>query len=81
MCLGIPGRIVSLTEDHGLPMGGVDFGGVRREICLAFVVGEAEIGDYVIVHAGFAISRVDAEEAERTFRLLQDADLETGDPR
>ena len=76
MCLGIPGRIVSWREDEGLPMGGVDFGGVRREVCLAYVAGEAAVGDYVIVHAGFAISRVEAEEAERTLRLLQE--LEEG---
>jgi hydrogenase expression/formation protein HypC len=72
MCLGIPGRIVELKEDHGLPMGVVDFGGVRRECCLSYVADEAKLGDYVIVHVGFAISKVDEEEARRTFEVLQE---------
>ena len=61
-------------------MGRVDFGGVRREVCLAFLTGEVVVGDYVIVHAGFAISRVSPEEAQRTFQLLQEIDQRTGDP-
>jgi hydrogenase expression/formation protein HypC len=56
-------------------MGSVDFGGVRRDVCLAYVAGEAEVGDYVIVHAGFAISRLEAREAERTLRLLRDMEM------
>ena len=76
MCLGIPGRIVEVKGTDGFPMGVVDFGGIRREVCLAFVAEEARVGDYVIVHVGFAISRVDAEEAERTFALLE----EMGEP-
>jgi hydrogenase expression/formation protein HypC len=75
MCLGIPGRILSFREDEGLPMGSVDFGGVRRDVCLAYVAGEAEVGDYVIVHAGFAISRLEAREAEWTLRLLRDMEM------
>jgi hydrogenase expression/formation protein HypC len=72
MCLGIPGRIVSIDEDAGLPMGVVDFGGVRREVCLAYVADEVEVGDYAIVHVGFAISRVDEEEARRTYEILEE---------
>lgn len=72
MCLGIPGRIVSITHDTGLPMGVVDFGGVRREVCLAYVADEVEVGDYTIVHVGFALSRVDEEEAKRTLQILEE---------
>ena len=71
MCLGIPGRILSLRDDAGLPMGVVDFGGVRREVCLAYVADQVKPDDYVVVHVGFAISRVDEEEARRTFEALQ----------
>jgi hydrogenase expression/formation protein HypC len=55
-------------------MGKVDFGGIMREVCLAYVP-EAEVGDYVIVHVGFAISRVDEEEAQQTFQLLAEAGI------
>lgn len=55
-------------------MGKVDFGGIKREVCLAYVP-EAEVGDYVIVHVGFAISRVDEEEAQQTFQLLAEAGI------
>jgi hydrogenase expression/formation protein HypC len=72
MCLGIPGRIVERRDDRGLPMGIVDFGGVRRECCLAYVADEATVGDYVIVHVGFAISRVDEGEARRTYEVLRE---------
>lgn len=70
MCLGIPGRIVTREDDAGLPMGEVDFGGVRRRVCLAYVADEVVPGDYVIVHVGFAITRVDEAEARRTFTIL-----------
>ncbi len=77
MCLGIPGQIVEIRGDEGLPMGVVDFGGVRREVCLAFVADQARVGDYAVVHVGFAISLVDEKEALRTFQLLQEmGDLE-----
>ena len=72
MCLGIPGRIIDTRDDAGLPMGTVDFGGVRRECCLAYVASEVAVGDYVIVHVGFAISRVDEEEAMKTFAALRE---------
>lgn len=73
MCLGIPGRLVSwLDRDPLLARGQVEFAGIRRECHLA-CVPEAQVGDYVVVHAGIAISRVDAYEAERLLRELQSA--------
>lgn len=72
MCLGIPGKIVAIHDDQGLAMGTVDFGGVRRDVCLAYVADEVEVGDYAVVHVGFAISKVDEAEAKRTFELLKE---------
>jgi hydrogenase expression/formation protein HypC len=72
MCLGIPGKIIDRRDDRGLPMGTVDFGGVRRECCLAYVADQVAIGDFVIVHVGFAISKVDEAEARRTYEVLRD---------
>jgi hydrogenase expression/formation protein HypC len=72
MCLGIPGQIVEMRDDDGLAMGVVDFGGVRREVCLAYVADQVQPGDYAIVHVGFAISKVDEEEAQRTFEVLRE---------
>ena len=72
MCLGIPGKIIAMHDTQGLPMGVVDFGGVRREVCLAYVADEVKVGDYAIVHVGFAISKVDEVEAERTFAALRE---------
>lgn len=72
MCLGIPGKVINITEDTAMPMGIVDFGGVRRETCLVYVEDEVSVGDYVIVHAGFAISKLDEEEATRTLELLRE---------
>ena len=69
MCLGIPGKIIEIRDEGGLAMGRVDFGGVRKEACLAYVP-EARVGDYVIIHVGFAISMVDEEEALRTLELF-----------
>lgn len=72
MCLGIPGKITEMRDDLGLAVGTVDFGGVRREVCLAYVADEVDVGDYVVVHVGFAISKVDEEEAHRTFQVLRE---------
>jgi len=72
MCLGIPGRIMEVHDTQGLPMGVVDFGGVRREVCLAYVADQVRVGDYAIVHVGFAIAKVDEEEAKRTFDILRE---------
>ena len=72
MCLGIPGKIIEIDDDGGIPMGVVDFGGVRRSVCLAYVRPDVGLGDYVIVHVGFAISKVDESEAQRTFDVLRE---------
>lgn len=72
MCLGIPGRIVEIHQDEGLSMGLVDFGGVQREVCLAYVEDQVQPGDYALVHVGFAIAKVDEDEARRTFEALKE---------
>lgn len=69
MCLGVPARITTISGDGPLRMGNVDFGGVAREICLDWVP-EARVGDYVLVHVGFAIGVIDEAEAQETLRLL-----------
>jgi hydrogenase expression/formation protein HypC len=71
MCLGIPGKITEVRDDEVLRMGTVDFGGVTRDVCLAYVP-EAGIGDYVLVHVGFAINQLDEAEAHETLRLLEE---------
>lgn len=74
MCLGIPGQVVGLDESRdGMAMGRVSFGGIVKEVCLA-CVPEVQVGDYVIVHVGFAISQVDEEEALRIFEYLREMD-------
>jgi len=70
MCLAIPGKILEARELDGFRVGRVEFGGVTRDVYLDYVP-EAQPGDYVIVHVGFAISQVDAEEARRTYELLE----------
>ena len=72
MCLGIPGRVIEIHDQGGFLTGLVDFGGVRREVCLAYVARDVGVGDYVIVHVGFAISKVDEAEATRTFDVLRE---------
>lgn len=79
MCLAVPGKILDAEERDGNRIGRVDFSGIVREAILSFVP-EAGVGDYVLVHAGFAISRVDPEEAERAYRLLEEAGLIDIDP-
>ncbi|MCB0954968.1 MAG: HypC/HybG/HupF family hydrogenase formation chaperone [Ilumatobacteraceae bacterium] len=71
MCLGVPGKVLELTDDRGTPMALVDFGGVTREICLAYVP-EAQLGEYVIVHAGMAIQVLDEQAAAETLRLFEE---------
>lgn len=70
MCLAVPGEIVETTDLGASRVGQVRFGGVTRQAFLDFVP-EAQVGDYVLVHVGFAISRVDADEAQRTYQLLE----------
>ncbi len=90
MCLAIPGQIVSVTPDElGMPMAQVSFGGAERSVCLAYTP-EAEVGDYVLVHVGFALQRIDEDEAHRTLAALEqlgalheptdDANPPTGEP-
>jgi hydrogenase expression/formation protein HypC len=70
MCLGVPGKVLEIEPNSlGMTMGKVSFGGIAKEVCLAYVP-EAEIGDYVVVHAGFAISKLDEAEAMEVFELL-----------
>ncbi len=71
MCLGIPGRVLELFDINGLKMAKVQYGGIVRDACLEYTP-EANVGDYVIVHVGFAISKVDEEEAARTYKLLEE---------
>jgi hydrogenase expression/formation protein HypC len=78
MCLGIPGQIVEIGPEGLMRMGKVDFGGVVREVCLAYVP-EAQLGDYVIVHAGFAISQLDEEEAQETLKLIVEVGILEGE--
>lgn len=73
MCLGIPGKVIEIYETNGLKMGKVDFGGVIKEACLAYVP-EIQIGEYTIIHVGFAISQIDEEEAHETLALLREID-------
>lgn len=79
MCLGIPGKIESVYEDHGTKMAKIDFGGVQREACIE-VIPEAKPGDWTIVHAGFALNLLSEEEARETLDILEQmselADLE-----
>jgi hydrogenase expression/formation protein HypC len=71
MCLAIPGKILEIQESGPMRAARVQFGGIVRQVSLVFVP-EANLGDYVMVHVGFAISRVDEFEAERTYQLLQE---------
>jgi hydrogenase expression/formation protein HypC len=71
MCLGVPGKVIEVYEQHDIRMGTVDFGGIRREACLAYTP-EVQVGMYVVVHVGFAISVVDEEEAARSYELLEE---------
>ncbi len=74
MCLGVPCKVISIEGGEGLDalrMGTVSMGGIRKQACLAYVP-DVQVGDYVIVHVGFAISRLDPAEAEETLALIQD---------
>ena len=71
MCLGVPGKIIDIYEKENLRMCKIDFGGVEREACLDFLP-EAKVGDYTIIHVGFAISLLSEEEAMETLALLKE---------
>jgi hydrogenase expression/formation protein HypC len=70
MCLGVPGKIIDIYETNGLKMGKIDFDGVFREACLAYVP-EAQVGDYTIIHVGFALNLIAEDEALETLELLR----------
>jgi hydrogenase expression/formation protein HypC len=74
MCLGVPGQVVTIDRDAPLLNGTVDFGGMRRDVCLAYVP-DVGVGDHVVVHVGFAIAVVDEAEAARTWALLEEMTL------
>ena len=77
MCLGVPGQVVEiLPDDSGMTMGKVSFGGISREVCLAYVP-EVEIGQWVLVHVGFAINTLDEEEAKSIFEALSELEKAT----
>jgi hydrogenase expression/formation protein HypC len=71
MCLAVPGKVVEITGEGELRMGKVDFSGVQRQACLAYVP-EVALGDYVLVHVGFAISRIDEQQAQETLAALSE---------
>ncbi len=80
MCLGIPGKITKIYKKDSLTMGMVDFGGVSREVCMDYVP-EAQVGQYALIHVGFAISVMDEDEALETLKLIQEmTDLENEIP-
>ena len=74
MCLGVPGRIEDVWEANGTRMATVDFGGVRKEVCLAYVP-EVTVGDYTIVHVGFALTKLDEKSALETLELFRSVGL------
>lgn len=70
MCLGIPGKVIEIYDVDGIRMGQVDFGGLTKEICLAYVP-EVEVGDYTVVHVGFAITQLDEQAAQESLALIR----------
>ena len=71
MCLGIPGKLLEIRDaDTVMPMGKVQFGGITKDICLAYMP-DVEVGDYVLVHVGFAISKMDEDEAQEIFSYIE----------
>ena len=82
MCLGVPGQVREVREERGTRMATVDFGGVTKDICPAYVP-DVQVGDYTIVHAGFAITKLDEESAKETLRMMEELgilDDELGQP-
>lgn len=71
MCLAVPGKVIEISEENGLKMGKIDYGGVQNTTCLEFVP-EVNIGEYVIVHAGFALNVLDQKEAKITLDLIDE---------
>ncbi len=79
MCLGIPGKVIETFERDAMPMAKVEFGGIVKETCLAYTP-EVQVGDYVIVHVGFAISRIDEAEAQEIFSCLREIEAAVEGP-
>jgi hydrogenase expression/formation protein HypC len=73
MCLGIPGQVVEIYEKYGARMGKLDFDGIQKEVCLVYLP-ELQIGEYAIVHVGFAITQLDEESAKETLALFHEMD-------
>lgn len=71
MCLGIPGKVTEIYEANGTRMGKVDFSGIQKEVCLAYLP-EIEVGDYTIIHVGFAITQLDEASALETLALFEE---------
>ena len=71
MCLAIPGQVTEIHDDNGIMMGQVNFGGITKNVCLAYVP-EIAVGDYTIVHVGFALNRIDEESARKTLKMFED---------
>ena len=71
MCLAIPGKVIETLQSDGMRMARVNFGGVVKQVCVEYTP-DASVGDYVLVHVGFALSRINEEEAQRTYQLLQE---------
>ena len=78
MCLGIPGKVIEIYEVNGMKMGKVDFGGVDKEACLAYLP-DLKVGDYTNIHVGFGISQLDEAEAQQTLALLREMDMLAGE--
>ena len=74
MCLGVPGKVTEIYEVGGMKMGKVDFGGIVKETCLAYVP-EVEVGDYTIIHVGFAIRKLDEQAAQETLALFREMEM------
>lgn len=73
MCLGVPGKVIETFDEDGIRMGTVDFGGIRRKACLEYAP-EVDLGSWVVIHVGFAISTVNEDEAARSYALLEEMD-------
>ncbi len=78
MCLGVPGKVTEIYEVNGMKMGKVDFGGIVKEICMAYVP-DVEVGDYTIIHVGFAIRKLDEQAAQETLALFREMEMLEGE--
>jgi hydrogenase expression/formation protein HypC len=74
MCLAVPGQVIEITDNDNVRMGKVDFGGVIKEVCLEYVP-EIQLGDYTIVHVGFALSKLDEESAKESLKAFEEMGL------